>query len=72
MKKSVYNTQSVSPSCSYCLLGKPAPDGKSVLCPKKGVVAKDFSCKKFKYDIMKRVPKKAPELKSFSKEDFSV
>lgn len=72
MKKSVYNTENVPPCCIYCLFGNPAPDGESMLCTKKGVVAKDFSCKKFKYDIMKRVPKKAPKLQSFSQEDFSI
>ena len=72
MKKTVYNTDNISPTCAYCLVGKPAPDGETVLCPKKGVVAKDYSCRRFKYDIMKRVPKKAPKLQSFSEEDFSL
>lgn len=72
MKKTVFNTENISPACAYCLIGKPAPDGETVLCPKKGVVAKDYSCKKFKYDIMKRVPKKSPKLQSFSQEDFSL
>lgn len=72
MKKTVYNTDNISPACAYCLFGKPAPDGETVLCSKKGVVAKEYSCRKFKYDIMKRVPKKAPKLQSFSEEDFSL
>ena len=72
MKKTVFNLENIEPACEYCQFGKPAPDGETVLCPRKGVVAKSFKCRKYKYDIMKRVPKKAPKLQSFDKEDFSI
>lgn len=72
MKKTVYNTENIEPQCEYCVLGKPSPDGETVLCPKKGIVRKDYSCRKYKYDVMKRVPKKAPKLQNFDKEDFSL
>lgn len=72
MKKSVFNTENISPSCAYCLNGKPSPDGETVLCSKKGVVAKDFSCRKYKYDILKRTPKRAPKLQSFTEDDFKL
>lgn len=62
----------ISPKCEYCELGKASPDGETVLCPKKGIVARDFFCKKYKYDIMKRIPKRAPKLPEFSKDDFEI
>ena len=61
------------PRCEYCMQGRLSADGESVLCPKKGVMDKDFSCKKFKYDPLKRVPeKKAPRLPEFTADDFSL
>lgn len=72
MKKTLYNTSEISPACEYCALGRPSPDGETVLCIKKGVVKKDFHCRKYKYDIMKRVPKRAPEMQTFDSEDFSL
>jgi hypothetical protein len=37
------------PRCEYCVIGKLSADGENILCPKKGVMNKDFSCKKFRY-----------------------
>ena len=72
MKKTVFNTEKIEPACEYCQSGKPAPDGESVLCAKKGVVPKSYRCKKYKYAIMKRAPKKAPKLQQLDTEDFSI
>ncbi len=60
----------IEPKCIYCTHGKISSDGKSVLCHKKGVVDKDFSCKKFSYDPIKRIPERKPELQQFTAEDF--
>ena len=62
----------VEPKCIYCKNGKISSDNKSVLCPKKGIVDKDFFCKKFSYDPMKRIPERKPELQKFSPEDFEL
>ena len=72
--KKLLNKKEISPSCSYCALGKLAPDGETVLCKKKGVVEKDFSCRKFKYDPCKRVPVKAKamDFSQYSPEDFKL
>ena len=72
MKKSVFNTVNISPACAYCQHGKPSPDGETVLCVKKGIVAKDYKCRKYKYDIMKRVPRRVPELQQFNEDDFKL
>lgn len=61
----------VQPKCEYCETGTLASNG-NILCPKMGVLSPDFSCKKFKYDPLKRVPKKLPDLPEFSPEDFEL
>ena len=63
--------ENVEPRCSYCVFGTATDQGDVILCPKKGVLAPDDSCKKFAYDPLKRTPlrpKAAPE--GFAKEDF--
>ncbi|MBQ9944957.1 MAG: hypothetical protein IJO68_00360 [Clostridia bacterium] len=63
----------VEPRCEYCKHGKLSADNESILCPKQGVLSKDFSCKKFSYDALKRVPQKSsPALQQFSPEDFEL
>lgn len=62
----------ISPKCEYCEFARRSPDGETVLCPKKGIVARDFFCRKYKYDIMKRIPRKVPKLPEFSKDDFEL
>lgn len=62
----------IAPKCEYCVHARPSPDGETVLCPKKGVMEKDSKCRKYKYDILKRRPKKKPKLQEFSAEDFEL
>ncbi len=63
----------VEAKCEYCKYGKLAADNTSILCPKMGVTAKDFSCKKFSYDPLKRIPSNStPSLMHFDKKDFEI
>lgn len=70
--KKLYNTKEIPPSCSYCSYGRPSPDGESILCIKKGIAEKDGYCKKFRYDILKRQPRRPATLQKFDKDDFSL
>lgn len=70
MKKKIIGN--VEPRCEYCKHGKLGADNKTILCLKKGVQGKDDLCKKFSYDPLKRVPKKMPNLGTYSKEDFEL
>ncbi len=72
MRKKLLNEKDISPSCSYCAHGKSAPDGESVLCKKKGIVEKDFACRNFSYDVLKRQPKRPAPLAKFNSEDFEL
>ena len=60
-------------SCMYCALGTKLDD-ESVLCRKKGVVAIDGKCHRFRYDPCKRVPvkMKALDLSKYKEDDFSL
>ena len=70
--KDLFNKKSIDASCSYCTHGKASPDGESVLCIKHGLVDKNGSCRKFKYDPLKRQPRRPRELEHFEAEDFSL
>lgn len=60
--------------CALCEYGTPAPaDGKGneiVVCKKRGPVKADGHCFRFKYDILKRDPKRRPDLPEIEKIDI--
>ena len=60
-------------SCSYCIHGTALEDGQ-VLCIKKGLMRKEDSCRKFRYDPCKRIPgkQKALDFSRFEDNDFSL
>jgi hypothetical protein len=62
----------ITPKCEYCGFGTPAPDGEHILCEKAGLPSPDFSCKKFKYDPLKRTPLKPREMGEFTADDFKL
>lgn len=62
----------ITAECSVCRFGRALPDGSGILCEKCGVRRPDSSCKKFKYDPLKRVPRRMPAMMEFSKEDFEL
>lgn len=57
-KKEKYFDKSIEPKCDYCQFGKRAKDGNKVLCEKKGLVECNYSCGKFVYSPLKRIPVK--------------
>jgi len=57
----LYNSD-IPPRCEYCRHGRPAPDADAILCVKQGIMLPSSSCSKFKYDALKRKPRKAPKL----------
>ena len=60
-------------SCAHCAYGVKLDDD-SVLCTKKGVRSILGSCRRFKYDPVKRIPKtaKAPDFKKYEEVDYSL
>ena len=64
--------KNIEPACEYCELGQTAQDNRMVLCKYKGVVPLHFSCRKFIYTPLKRIPKRPIILQKFSSEDFEA
>lgn len=63
----------IQPRCAYCKRGVTV-DGDQVMCVKKGLVSPADSCRRFKYDPLKRTPPK-PVTVNFSRlspEDFTL
>lgn len=60
-------------ACAYCVHGTRLEDGQ-ILCAKKGLKKEEDKCRRFRYDPLKRVPKKARALdfSRYDAEDFSL
>ena len=54
----MYFDKNIQPKCDYCQFGKRAKDGNKVLCEKRGLVDASYSCGKFVYSPLKRIPVK--------------
>jgi len=72
LKKKLLNAQLYAPACSLCEYGRPSPDATTVLCVKRGIMLPGSSCKKFKYDPIKRQPLTARKLPAYAPEDFKL
>lgn len=65
--------KNIEPRCEYCEKGYLSADGKNILCKKKGIVEKGFSCLSFAYDPILRKPKPAaPAIQQYNPEDFKL
>lgn len=69
--KSLFS-ESVEHRCAFCARGRASNDGEKILCPRKGIVEPGFSCRRFLYDPLRRVPRRAPALPQFDTEDFKL
>ena len=70
--KKLFGKKDIVASCSYCAHGRIAPDKESVLCKKSGLVDIDYSCRKFRYDPLKRQPRRPKPIVKYDEEDFSL
>ena len=62
----------VDPKCLYCRFGTQVADSDTVLCVKHGVRDKDEKCRKYRYDPLKREPRRPAALPSFAENDFTL
>ena len=53
-----YFDKHIEPKCDQCQFGKRTKDGNKVLCEKRGLVEQTYSCNKFIYSPLKRIPVK--------------
>ena len=64
----------IEPSCAYCVNGAlMANCDDDIICQIKGIVSPAFSCSKYRYDPLKRIPpQKIVKLEQFSDGDFDI
>lgn len=60
------------PACKYCLRAVLTADSSVILCRKRGSVSADDSCRRFKYDPLKRQPGGLPEFGEYTAEQFQL
>lgn len=53
-----YFNKKITPKCEYCQYGKRTNAGNKILCEIKALVDPNFSCNKFVYSPLKRIPVK--------------
>ncbi|MBQ4382590.1 MAG: hypothetical protein II794_07635 [Oscillospiraceae bacterium] len=65
--------KSIEPSCAYCKFGSRI-NSTQVACLKKGVVSAGGHCRRFSYDVLRRVPARPLELKTqgLEEKDFTL
>ncbi len=71
MSNSVFN-QKLPRSCEYCIHGHKLSFSGDVICRKHGLADKRNYCKDYKYDPLKRVPKKPQIGDNYKPEDFKL
>ena len=71
MGKKLVNAD-IEPACEYCVHGHMPSGSEYVLCKREGLMPPDSHCRKFKYDPLRRKPKKAPVLPEYSEDDFKI
>lgn len=65
--------KNIARACAYCRYGATLSE-QEILCAKRGVISKDYSCRRFSYDPCKRVPakQKASDFSKYTEEDYSL
>ena len=71
LRKNLFD-KNIEPMCRYCDNSTMLDDSRFLICTNRGVVETDYSCKKFKYNPLKRAPKPEHKLQQFNKEDFEL
>lgn len=58
--------------CLTCVHGKKYNGDENIYCLKKGIVEKYSSCRKYKYDALKRIPSKPKKLPEHDFKEFEL
>ncbi len=62
--------KNIVPACKYCAHGRDCVGIEKTLCEKKGAVDPDGRCVAFRYDPLRRQPKKSNQVEEYSETDF--
>lgn len=69
--KSVFNKK-ISHCCEYCANAQISSALNLIFCKIKGPVSSQDSCRKYKYDPLKRVPHTEAKLPEYTADDFKL
>ena len=73
LKKNKKHTNPDTPKmCLYCENATIISDDDNVLCSLKGIVNKEYRCKKCIYDPLKRIPTPIPSMPKLSEDDILI
>ena len=72
MKQKLIDKNAYGKVCENCANGRLAADGEKILCVNRGIMRLDSSCRDYKYDPLKRRPKKPKKLEKFDAEEFKL
>ena len=72
MQQKLLNKKAQAKQCGNCVFGKRVDDDTEILCKRRGVMRETDSCRRFRYDPLKRRPVKHRLTGEFSAEDFSL
>lgn len=64
--------KNIKPDCKYCVFSSYLSNSENLICIKQGLIDTNYSCKKFKYEPLKRKPYLINIQKNYSKTDFSL
>lgn len=56
------NKPQIERICAMCEMSQRIFDEENVLCEKRGIVSATGCCRKFVYDVLKRVPPRTPKV----------
>ncbi|MBQ8509152.1 MAG: hypothetical protein IJ493_04510 [Clostridia bacterium] len=48
--------------CAFCRFASEIAGAEEMLCERRGVVGREYRCRRFVYDPLKRVPRRPPAL----------
>lgn len=71
MASKVFNKK-IPHYCEYCVHGTASEYSNEVICMKKGITDKKDSCRRYKYDPLKRTPVTAKISDNYKPEDFLI
>lgn len=71
MFKKVFDNK-IPPNCGYCVYGMQSTFTDEIICSKRGITHFRDSCRRYKYDPLKREPNKIKIADNYKPEDFSL
>lgn len=71
MSKIGFNKE-LQKSCAYCVYGTVLELTNETVCKKRGVMNGRDYCRKYKYDPLKRIPRKTKISDNYNPEDFKL